>query len=98
MEQDEMEKKINKIYNLLFGNPDNSDEISFVSKVNLMYKELNNFKHWLWSSVITFLAVCLFIGGKLYMLDNLTNENSANLKKNDVILQKLDKIENEINK
>ncbi len=97
MEQEEMEKKINKIYNLLFGNPDNSDEISFVSKVNLMYKELNNFKHWLCGSVVTFLAVCIFIGGKLYMLDNLANENSASLQKNDIIIEKLNKIEKDLN-
>ena len=80
---------LDKITGFLFGNPEHGHEVSFVSKVNLMFDELSFIKKLLIGSVFTILGACVFIGQQLYKIDTDSQHLSAHLEQSKRIEMRL---------
>lgn len=89
-----LKESLEKIHDFLFGSPERSTEVSFVSKVNLMFDELKFIKQCLICSIITVLGTCIFIGKQLHKLEIL----SAYMERQQQIEFQLAKLEVQIEK
>lgn len=89
---------INKINFLLFGNPDKSDEISFVSKVNVMFKEISDIKKWLAGAVIFILTSCVYLGQQLHQIDTNANNIKSYIEHEQQVENRILTLENELKK
>lgn len=65
---------LDEMHDFLFGDTKHTNDVSFVSKVNLIFDELNFIKHILIGSIAAVIAGCIFIGQELYQID-LTSKN-----------------------
>lgn len=75
-----LKSTLDNISGFLFGSPEHGQEVSFVSKVNLMFSELEFIKKLLIGSVFTILGMCIFIGQQLYKIDNDSQHLNAHLE------------------
>ncbi len=65
---------LDKINSFLFGDTEHSSEVSFVSKVTLMFDELKFIKQCLMCSIFTIIGGCIFLGQQLYQIDTTSKE------------------------
>lgn len=81
-----LKKMLDEMHDFLFGDLKHTNDISFVSKVNLMFEELNFIKHVLIGSITAIIAACIFLGQQLYRIDTTSKnlnayiENSKNME------------------
>ena len=61
--------QLDKINNFLFGNAEHGGEVSFVSKVNLMFDELKFIKQCLIYSIVTIFTAGVFLGQQLRQIN-----------------------------
>lgn len=75
-----LEKHIDKIHSFLFGDVNKSDEVSFVSKVNIMFKDITSIKRWFFGSIVG--VICFLISSSIYLGRQLQTieTNSASIK------------------
>lgn len=86
-----LNNKIDAIYGFLFGKVTETNEISFTSKVNMMFKDVSDIKKWVSGSLITIITLsissCVFFGRQLQIVE----DNSKNIKDAIEYLKILDK-------
>lgn len=75
-----LDDKIESIHTFLFGDINRSEEISFVSKVNIMFKDITSIKKWFFGSIIGIIcfliSTSIFLGRQLQTIET----NSASIK------------------
>lgn len=88
-----LEKDIEKIHTFLFGDVTKSDEISFVSKVNIMFKDITSIKRWFLGSIIG--VICFLISSSIFLGRQLQTieTNSASIR---TYIENEKKLENRI--
>ncbi len=84
-----LKNTLTTITDFLFGSPEHGGEVSFVSKVNLMFEELAFIKKILIGSVFTILGACIFIGQELYKIDADSEYLNAHLEQSKKIEMRL---------
>ena len=90
-----LKETLDEMHDFLFGDTKHTNDVSFVSKVNLMFEELSFIKHILIGSITAIIAACIFLGQQLYRIDttskslNLYIENSKQIE---IKLAKLEEI------
>lgn len=60
-----LDNKINRIYAFLFGDINRSEEVSFVSKVNIMFKDITAIKKWFFGSIVG--VICFLISSSIFI-------------------------------
>ena len=84
---------LDKINHFLFGDHEHGTEVSFVSKVNLMFDELKTIKQWLLSSVTVILGACVFMGQQLRQIDTNSKYLSDYIERQQQIELKMAQLE-----
>ena len=84
---------LEKINHFLFGSPERGNEVSFVSKVNLMFDELKFIKQSLVASIFIILSACIFLGKQLYQLEINSRNLNAYMEKQQQIELRLAQLE-----
>lgn len=95
-----LKEEVGRINHFLFGCPEKGDEVSFVSKVALMFDTLNLIKRLIIGSAVTVLGVGIFVGQKLQEIDNNSKVLEAQVeyvKQIDIRVTKLEEKHNAAN-
>ena len=88
--------KLDKIEGFLFGDTEHREQVSFVSKVNLMFNELAFIKKFLVGSVASIFCASLFIGQQLYKLDNSSTQISSYIDRSHHLELKITEMETQL--
>ncbi len=91
-----LKKMLDEMHDFLFGDLKHTNDVSFVSKVNLMFQELNFIKHILIGSITAILAGCLFIGRQLYCIEETSKNLNSYMENSKTMEIKLAQIEEKI--
>ena len=91
-----LKKMPDEMHDFLFGDLKHTNDVSFVSKVNLMFQELNFIKHILIGSITAILAGCLFIGRQLYCIEETSKNLNSYMENSKTMEIKLAQIEEKI--
>ena len=88
---------LDKINSFLFGDTEHSGEVSFVSKVTLMFDELKFIKQCLMCSILTILGGCIFLGQQLHQIDTTSKDLNSYIEHSQQMELKLAALEAVIN-
>ena len=90
--------KLDKVNHFLFGDTEHAGEVSFVSKVNLMFDELKFIKQSLITSIFVIITSCIFLGQQLYQIDTTSKELGLYIERQKQVELQLAKLEAKIDK
>lgn len=93
-----LKDKLEKIHNFLFGSPEHGGDVSFVSKVNLMFEELKFIKQCIVLSLITIFSAGVFLGKQLHQLNSTSQSLNAYMERQQQIEYRLVQLETRIEK
>lgn len=85
--------ELTKISNFLFGCPEKGDEISFVSKVALMFDTLTLIKRMIIGSALTILGAAIFVGQQLKQIEVNSRALNAHLEQAHEMEKRITKLE-----
>lgn len=88
--------QLEKITNFLFGSAENGTEISFTSKVALMFDVLTLIKRLLIGSVFTIIGAGIFIGQELQKIENNANILTTHIEYSKQLDARLTNVESEL--
>ncbi len=93
-----LKAELDKINHFLFGDIEHGSEVSFVSKTNLVFCELQFIKQCLLCSIVTLLSACVFLGKQLYKIDTNAQNLNAYIERSQQIELRLAKLEVKVEK
>ncbi len=97
-----LDKKIENLHNFLFGDINRRDEVSFVSKVNIMFEDIGSIKKWFLGSIIGvvcfLISTSIFLGRQLQTIETNSSSIKSYIENEKQLEQRVLRIETKIGK